>query len=305
MLSLLLAASLCYPAQDAEPVAMVLEVKGKATFERDKDAPRRAGAMTLLRPGDRLAGDVVIVFLNDGHRERLKAKATVETKGCTPADAVERVDGPKLPPANLETLRELARSSRGAVGVVRGETPPDPKIVTPLYGATIETDRPTLTWPDAKADAYLVQFYSGSQGKDQRLLWRATVKETKVEYPKKEKPLEFGRKYQWKVIPLKGEDASAEPIVDSKFLTLTKIEIDMLSHVKPLAISKQPADWLVAAVSYEAHGVYGEALRLYEKLAEHSPQEPNYQSALASYYERAGRKDLAAKAREKAKSLTP
>ena len=39
-----------------------------------------------------------------------------------------------------------------------------------------------------KAEAYLVQFYSGSQGKDQRLLWRATVKAPRLAYPEKEKP---------------------------------------------------------------------------------------------------------------------
>ena len=101
--------------------------------------------------------------------------------------------------------------------------------------------------------------------------------------------------------PLKGEDASAEPIVESKFLVLTKYEITLLSNLKPLLENKAPADLLLAAVSYEAHGVYDEALRLYERLAEMSHNEANFQVALASYYDRAGRKDLAEKARERAK----
>jgi hypothetical protein len=306
MFSSFLAAALFLPAQTVEPAAMVLTTKGMVTLERGKDAPRRLGAMALLRPGDRVQvpsdGEATLVFLQDGQRGRLgpKSRAIVEAKGCQPP--AQRLDGPKLPPANLESLR-WAKSSRGAVGVVRGDPPAKPQLVTPLYGATIQTDRPTLTWPDVKAEAYLVQLFSGADGKDKRLLWKATLKETRLSYPEKEKPLELGRKYQWRVIPLKGEDASADPIVDSKFLVLTKIEIDLLSNLKPLMASKASADLLLAAVSYEAHGVYDEALRLYERLADSSPNEANFQITLASYYDRAGRKDLAERALERAKKL--
>ncbi len=134
-------------------------------------------------------------------------------------------------------------------------------------------------------------------------MWKATVKETRLTYPKKEKPLKFGLKYRWRVTPLKGQDASADPIVDSKFLVLTKYEITLMFNLKPLLESKAPADLLLAAVSYEAHGVYDEALRLYERLADLSPDEANFQMALASYYDRAGRKDLAEKARKRARKL--
>jgi hypothetical protein len=306
----LLASLLFFAAPSAEPAAMVLTTKGEVSFERGKDAPKRLGAMAILRPDDRIAvpegGEVTLMFLHDGQRERIKPKtrATIGAKGAQPAGAVERIDGPKLAAANLESLRDLAKSGRSAGVVFRtGETAKSDWIATPIFGATVQTLRPTLTWPDAKAEAYLVQFYTGAQGKDQKLLWRATVKEPRLPYPEDKKPLEFGRKYQWRVIPLKGEDASADPIVDSKFLVLTESEITLLSKLKPLLVSKASADLLLAAVSYEAHGVYDEALRLYERLAELSPQEANFQIALASYYDRAGRKDLAQRARERAKKL--
>jgi tetratricopeptide (TPR) repeat protein len=73
--------------------------------------------------------------------------------------------------------------------------------------------------------------------------------------------------------------------------------------VEPLARSAAPADLLVAALSYEAHGVYNEALRLYERLAELVPSEGNFQRALASYYERAGLLEQAKAAAAKAKKL--
>ena len=69
MHTLLLSAALLIPGQTGEPVAMVLTAKGMPTLERDKEASRRLGAMTLLWPGDRVqvpdAGDVTLVFLQE------------------------------------------------------------------------------------------------------------------------------------------------------------------------------------------------------------------------------------------------
>jgi hypothetical protein len=303
----LLTTALCVLGADpAPPVAMVLTTQGSVTLERDMAKPRRLGAMDLLRPDDHLSAapdaDAVLIFLADGQRERLKAKAraTVGEKGCTPADAIERQEGKKLPPAQLESLRELARSSRGAVGVLRGEAPPVPLLITPIFGATVLTDRPGLTWtPTKDADLFKVQLLSGD-GK--RLIWKDTTKEPRLAYPEKQKPLRQGVKYLWRVSARMGEDKETE-IVDSKFSVVTKAEAEVLAKLKPLAQSDDPTDWLLAAVIYEAHGVYGESLALYEKLAERQPNEANYQVALASYYERGGRTDKAEAAKEKAKKL--
>lgn len=297
-------------SQTTEPAAMVLTTKGSVSFQRGKDAAQRLGAMTLLAAADRLqlpeGSEVLAVFLVDGHRERVKGKAaaTVAAKGFEPADHAERVAGPKLTPASLDSLRELARSSRGGVGVLRsdersGKTP----VVTPMYGATVVTDRPDFSWPATKdAEAYEVLLLSGVEGRDQRKLWQAKVKSTKLAYPEKEKPLAAGLRYHWKIYPVKG-DERGEPIISSKFFVLTKSERQILEGAKHLQDSKSAEDLLLAATLYEAHGVYEEALKLYERLAEMSPGEAGFQNALASYYERAGRKDMAELARKRAKSL--
>ena len=310
MSPLLLSVALLCTAQAPEPAAMVLTSAGAPTLERAKDPARRAGAMTLLFPGDRLqlpdGAEVTAVFLADGHRERVTGKlaASVEAKGFAPADKAERLPSAKVAPAGLESLRELAKSARGGVGVLRGDdrrgTPP---VIAPMDGAAILTDRPTLTWPAAKdADAYLVQFLSGAEGREQRRLWQATTKETRLAFPEKEKPLTLGLRYHWKVIPLKGEERG-EPVVFSKFSVLTKSELKVLEGVKPLEASEDPADQLLAASLYHAHGVFDEALRLYERLAAKAPHEAEFQAALASYYARAGRADLADKARGLARKL--
>jgi tetratricopeptide (TPR) repeat protein len=86
-------------------------------------------------------------------------------------------------------------------------------------------------------------------------------------------------------------------------LVATEGEAKELAELKKLVDSKDATDWLLAAVEYEAHGVYTESLPLYEKLSKALPKEGNYHKALANYYERAGRKDEAEKEREAAKKL--
>jgi hypothetical protein len=293
-----------------EPVAMVLTARGAVTLQRDKEPVRRCGPMALLWPGDRVqapeGGELSLVLLQDGRRERIKSNstATIAAKGCTPAEAVEPLSAPKLSPMALEGLRGLAASAKAAIGVTRTiDTPLIASGISPLYGAAIASDRPSLTWPHQdKADAYLVEVFIGLD-KDQRLLWKAPVKENRLTYPEKEKPLQQGRKYHWRVTALVGAGASAVPIVRSHFLVLTKDEIELLADLKPLVESKDPADLVMAAVFYEAFGVYGEALPLYERLVKLSPAEGNFHATLAKYYERAGRKDLARTARMRAKEL--
>jgi hypothetical protein len=70
---------------------MVLTRRGDVTL-RHGDADRRLAAMDLLRPDDVLTtadGEALLVFLTDGHCERVlaKMKATVTDKGCRPSCA--------------------------------------------------------------------------------------------------------------------------------------------------------------------------------------------------------------------------
>jgi len=308
MLSLAVLAALTLSAADnaPAPVAMVLTTKGTVTLQREPDKSGPLRAMDLLRPGDQLnAGadsEATVVFLADGRRERLKAKAkaTVGDKACMPAESVQKLENAPLTAANLQSLRDLAASGRAGVGVLRGENPTEPLLVTPLYGATTVTDRPLFRWPAVdKAQSYRVEVLSGD---GQRVLWRATTKEPTLSYPEKEAVLRRGTKVVWRVAARLSEDKE-DRVVDSKFSVATKEEADELAGLKKLADSDDPVSWLLAATTYEAHGVYGAALRLYEKLAEKFPREGNYQVALASYYERAGQPDKAKAAREKAKQL--
>jgi tetratricopeptide (TPR) repeat protein len=170
-----------------------------------------------------------------------------------------------------------------------------------MYGTTISRVRPTFSWrPVEKADGYQVELWNGT---GQRLLWRATTTEPRLAYPEKEAALQPGMKYLWRVHARRGENFDPNRAVDSKFMTLTKDEARTLEDLPRVAASGDVAEMLVAAATYEAHGVYEEALRLYEKLAEKLPDDPNVQVALSGYFERAGRVDQARAAREKARKL--
>ncbi len=311
MVSLLLSLSLMLPAQadNPEPVAMVLTTQGAPLLERGSDT-RRLGAMDLLQPGDKLrvpaGGSVKLVFLADDHKETLKpgTQVSLGVKGCTPADAVEREEETRLPPESRQNLRELRLSARGGVGVPRSLNgkPPQP-AVTPLIGAAVLSDRPTLTWTAREgADGYLVQLLSGADEKEPRVHWQERTRETRLAYPTSQPPLTPGSLYRWKVYALKG-DEKGEPFVASKFAVVTQRELPVLTGLQPLLKSNRPEDLLYAAVVYEGHHVYDEAFKLYERLAELSPHEPRFQQVLADYYDRAGRPDRAQAARAQARKL--
>jgi hypothetical protein len=247
-----------------------------------------------------------MMILADGHRERLKPGAgpvTVGEKGCSPAAAVERLPGPKLSPANLSSLRGLGRSPRGGVVVARGVSLSGPPAVTPMFGAAVLTGRPDLAWPAVnKADGYRVEMLTDGRPKDARLLWKARTRGPHLAYPPTEKPLAEGGSYRWRVQPVVGKEPG-ETVVESKFSVLSGPERAQLAGAEKLAAGSDAEGWLLAAILYETHHAYDQALPLYERLAKRSPAEPAFQLALASYYTRAGREDEARAARARARKL--
>jgi formylglycine-generating enzyme required for sulfatase activity len=82
------------------PQAMLLEARGTVRLQSAAGAEKTAAAQALVNLDDRLTlaadAQAQLVFLSDFHKERLKPgrEATVDSRGCEPADAVlERDDG--------------------------------------------------------------------------------------------------------------------------------------------------------------------------------------------------------------------
>jgi hypothetical protein len=314
MVALLLAGlALAADPDPKVPVALVATAKGPVSVERGKVKLHSPEGGSLL-PGDRLTagekGELVIVLLTDGRWLRVKPGkvGAVGAKGVEPADAAEVVDGPRADPANLRTL-QLAyqgRQAGNAAGVIlRGPNEEKEasraKGVHPLYKACVLTDHPAMSWPSVPgAREYRVELLPGAEGAV-RPLWRATVADARLPYPEDEKVLDKGGKYRWRVWAVR--DGKEEPVVESAFFVASDRVAELLAKVRRLADADDPVGWLLAADAYDAGGVYGKALPLYERLAVRSPDAANYQVALAAYYARAGRDADAQKARGRAREL--
>jgi hypothetical protein len=228
-----------------------------------------------------------------------RSRASLTYSSCDPADAVEKVGEARLSRQTLARVREAESGAGAGAAIRRAGPPPAEARVTPLSGASVMTDRPGFTWPPfEKAQDYLVELKA-----DSGLLWKATAREPTLAYPAGEKPLRQGEQYAWTVkTRLPGGD-ERHVVDEGRFTVLPEGDREALAPVRELAHSDDPEDLLLAAVAYEGHGVYDEALKAFEKLAARQPKVPRYQLALAHYYRHAGRPDRAREALEKAKAL--
>jgi len=306
MMPCLLLAALFLYGEPPPPVAMVLSREGTITWSPGEGETRQLRAMDVLRRNDRLetaaGATAIVLFIEDGHRERLKPgkKVDISKKGFLPRNEIELLESPSaaLSAGNLSSLRGLIRSGRGAVGVVRGNPPPKPQVVTPMFAATVLTDRPTLTWRTVDgADDYGVELLNGT---GRRVLWRESTKEPRLSYPQDKVPLALGRKFIWRVTARLSDERSSR-LVESKFFTATKSQIDELSALTEVAADDEITQLLIVATVYEAHGVFDKALQLYRRLAEKAPHEANFHATLANYFQRSGLLKEAKASRERAK----
>lgn len=297
-------------AEEARPVALVLKVGGAVTRQRgETKVPLNPGGKLL--PGDRLSvprgGEVVLVYFADSHRERVKpgATATVGKQRCGPANAVEVPKvARRLTARNLDKVREIVVGEGASVGVPRDWPPPlETARMTPTYGTRLASLRPSFSWPAVKdADSYKLEVFRSAG----RLLWeRHGLKKTSLEYPKDAKPLKADIRYSWRVsVTLKNENIE-EVVPRSPFYVLPSEDVKALADDPALKVTRDsdPADLMLAAVTYETYGVHDEALRVYEWLAEKAPREALFPLILSRYYKQAGRKDKAREALEQAKKL--
>jgi hypothetical protein len=279
---------------------MVLEVKGAVEVRPAGGTAGPARAMRMLYPGDRLKvgeqGEVRIMILKDNHRERVGpgTAVTVDRDGCksTREKGVKREPPEKLKPV-ANGLRTLEQNGRGAVKIFRSDTTEPPRPTT-------LKDRPALSWPPVpKATGYTVQVLTAGTN---RPVWTARTKETRLPYPRGEKPLRRGRSYVWRLLADLGE-GETKKVSETKFAVASASDVADLEALAGLIKSKSPPDLLLAALAYHSYGAYEESLRLFEELARLVPTEAAYHAACAEYYEWAGRKEKAREAWERAKKL--
>jgi tetratricopeptide (TPR) repeat protein len=162
-------------------------------------------------------------------------------------------------------------------------------------------DRPTFVWsPDKeKATAYHVNVVLAGSG---RRVWTTTVKEPKLTYPRGEPALRRGRKYEWSVVA--EVNSKTTVLCKSSFSVASAEDVEKLKGIAKWAASKSQGDLLLAALAYESIGMYEEALALFERLSQRSPEVGAFHAILAKYYfEPGGRAEEARKAWAQAKKL--
>lgn len=274
-----------------KPAAMVLELKGPVELRPPDGQATRARLGDLLYPGERVVvpagGTVTLSILGAGAQETLRSgsEAVVGAEGCAPPGSVEsRKTQIKAVATTMKNLRPAAGNTRQA-GVSFRSGAEEPRPITPIFGATVVTDRPGLAWPPGeKVATYRVRLISGAG----RELWRAQTQEPRLAFPEDKEALKPGYVYRWEVT-----DPDYRPLASGEFTVATEAERRQLEELKALAQEGDPADRLAAALAYRRLAAYAEAVMAYERLAAESPGEAAYRSALADLYRLIGRAEPA------------
>jgi hypothetical protein len=279
--------------QQPEPMAMVLSVQGESKLR----------LLDLLRAGESVAvparGGVRLVFLADGHTETLQAGATVKItrEGGTPAETVKR-ETTRLPEGQLDGLRSLAASARSGVSRVR-DLQSSPPPLSPIQGSTVLGDRPRFVWkavPDVPE--YEVRLFHGDPDRPGNLVWSERVREASVGFPKEKPALERGETYTWQVFSRGGDG-----VAGGKFAVATKEKARDFEPVQKLSESNEVSDKLLAAMLFEAGGVYDESHQVLQNLAQKLPGEPWVLLASARDLGRLGRTTEATDLEKTARTL--
>ena len=185
--------------------------------------------------------------------------------------------------AAVKSLPIATGDTRDAVGHFRGDAedlPHPPPSVTPIFGATVASDRPALAWRATKeAGSYRVRLIAGTG----RELWQAAAEGQRLAYPEGEPSLLWGYLYRWEV-----SEGAGRVLVRSEFTVATRSEAERMERVLPLARGSDAADLLGAALVYARLRAWDEALAAFERLDRLRPSEPAVRDALDGLHRRAG-----------------
>lgn len=298
--------SVMMAADPGAPAAMVLEIDGDVTAIRD-------GKELLLDDGDLLrVGDRVTVPAGGSLKAYFRPSGPVAAL-TGPAEAT--VSPGKLDSATQVAVRDTNVPARAAEGLVTSNTgstlvggltlrSAERPQVHPVTGMVVTSDRPTFEWLASEGKPrYRLELVTGPEGKELPV-WRDETTETKLAYPMARKPLTRGTGYRWRIVALQADGTSKVVVQDLPFQVLSEELAIEIPTIEKLAQSKEPADWRLAAEIYRSWGVYDEAVKLYEKLAEKRPDSAGVWELLASYYSQAGATDKAKAAKQKYEKLS-
>ncbi len=311
MIALLIASALIAQNQEGErpaPVAVIIEVVGKPT-RSVAGVVKPIRRLDLLRPGDGVSagpgGRVTVVFVADGHLEKLAegASITVAEAGGEKAEGkVERLPSDLSEP-NLQAFRDKIRGGRIGGGVFRANEGPRP-AVGPVDGTVVATARPAFRWPAATgAASYRVELLSGAATTAEKILWSRVTKKTEIPFPDDARPLTRGLRYRWRVGAVGGDGFETPVVKESLFLVGPAAYESQAAALTRLAREGDPGQQLLAGVGLESLGMLDELYPLYTRLAERAGTDPNLWIKAADFAARAGHPQEATRFKARAEDL--
>lgn len=267
------------------PVARVLDLQGEVSIHDASGKLRKAALYATIYAGERVSGQAkatcVIGFRSDGHLERFSGpfESTIAEKRGEPAGVRQQRPTAPAQKSAGKWISELPDFTTAGVEIARGGKDPLPRLV-PIQNSVILSDRPTFSWPSVPpAHGYRLNVFQGN-----RRVWSAAAAGTTLEYQGPQ-ALQPGVEYEWEVVFQTGDRKAYV----AKFTVASETERQAAADMSEALDGAEPAWLALAALHFQQHRLYAEAMNTFERLTKHSPKVAYHHAALASLYATAGR----------------
>lgn len=253
------------------PVGLLSLVRGTVQIVRaGQTTPAAAHPADLIGSGDRVItganGEAVFLYCPDPKSARLTAGGEVLfTTSALKVNKGKLADERKVGGCRLPSTLALSGASEQQVGLVRTRGR-DVNLRSPSR-SFINSELPTFHWlPVENAKSYEIKVTD----REEKVLFKATVTATQVQYPQSAPKLVAGQKYWWRVTARDASDTLSD--AGTYFQTLTEAQAKEFKAAEAdlkKQIAAAPADngpRILLAFLYEDSGLFEDAVRSYEDL---------------------------------------
>ncbi|GAC1340869.1 MAG: hypothetical protein NVSMB14_06420 [Isosphaeraceae bacterium] len=279
------------PVRRLKPIARVYAPDGGVFLSPadSKAEPRASRPSEALRLGDRVelkekGAAKIVCFSGKSFRVKTGRSATLKADRLEPPDAVEPLaDASK----NLTgVLKDLPFDETYGAAILRGGEH-HPAAVSPIDGSLIETDSPSLSWPQTPgAKSYRVRVSLAGDNDFKQPILTQDVPSAHLDWPKSAKPLSRGDVFAWTVHSVSGTDETL--ICRGRFTVSSAETASCLASARLLLSGDDPSDLLIAADLFRSVNAADLARSAYAKLASLFPDNADYRKILGDYDRLAG-----------------
>jgi hypothetical protein len=202
------------------------------------------------------------------------------------------------------TMRSTGEGEFVALAGLRGVSPDFPIEQLSPRNTALRSLTPAFSWRSSvQVQTFKIRLYN-SEGP----LWTKETNQTTIEYPKDEKPLNYGEKYFWKVEGLGLVDSYRSATIG--FTLLSKENVARIKNEERSLKSSFSDDstatsyHFLAGTLYHRRGLLEESISEFETVAQRYPDAPAAHEVLGRLYNDVGLKDKAIAALQKALKLS-